>query len=73
MDPPVSGIYTAWIQLHSRLLGIPQNDDIGTINETVANIFGQEIGTMVYNRYYSQYQDALAEPERQVRRSSFRF
>ena len=40
------------------LLGIPQNDDIGTINETVANIFGQEIGTMVYNRYYSQYQDS---------------
>ena len=41
------------------LLGIYQNYDIGTINETVANMFGQEIGTMVYDKYYSQFQDTL--------------
>ena len=38
------------------LLGFSQNSEIGTINETVANIFGQEIGATVYNKYYSQYQ-----------------
>ena len=39
------------------LLGIYQNYDIGTINETVANMFSQEIGSIVYDKYYSQYQD----------------
>ncbi len=38
------------------LLGISKNYKIGTINETVASVFGQEIGNMVYNQYYSQYQ-----------------
>jgi hypothetical protein len=38
------------------LLGISQNYSIDTINETVASIVGEEIGALVYNRYYSQYQ-----------------
>jgi len=36
------------------LLGISKNYDIDTINETVASMFGNEIGTQIYDRYYSQ-------------------
>lgn len=37
------------------LLGISNNYGIDTINETVASMFGQEVGAQIYNRYYSQY------------------
>jgi hypothetical protein len=38
------------------LLGITPNYDIVTINETVAGMFGDEVGALVYNKYYSAYQ-----------------
>jgi len=39
------------------LLGISKNYEIGTINETVASIFGREVGALIYDRYYSQYKN----------------
>lgn len=41
------------------LLGISQNYEICIINETVASMFGQELGAMVYDKYYSQYQNTV--------------
>jgi hypothetical protein len=38
------------------LLGISKNYEIGTINETVASMFGREVGALTYDRYYSQYE-----------------
>ena len=38
-----------------NLLGFSTDKDIPTINETVAGIASQEIGDLVYSRYYSQY------------------
>lgn len=43
------------------LSGISRNYEIGTINETVANMVGHELGAMVYDRYYSQYQASPVE------------
>jgi hypothetical protein len=41
------------------LLGISANADITALNETVAGVAAQELGTMVYERYYAQfYEDA---------------
>ncbi len=37
------------------LLGITTNYSIDTINETVADLIGHEIGTEVYDRYYVPY------------------
>jgi len=37
------------------LLGVSPNYEIVTINETVAGIFGDEIGALVYNKYYASY------------------
>lgn len=37
------------------LLNIRQDQDIATINETVAGITSDEIGSLVYEKYYSQY------------------
>jgi hypothetical protein len=37
------------------LLGISKNTDISTLNETVAGIAAQELGSLVYNRYYARY------------------
>lgn len=45
------------------LLGVHQDYNIDTINETVANMFGQEVGEIVYNKYYSQYQTNDASKE----------
>jgi len=42
------------------LLGISPNYDIVTINETVVGIFGDEVGELVYNKYYSAYQTAIS-------------
>ena len=39
------------------LLGISKNYEIDTINETVASIFGQEVGALIYDRYYNQYKN----------------
>ena len=35
------------------LIGLRRNPDIAAINETVASLVGDEIGTDVYNRYYA--------------------
>jgi hypothetical protein len=42
------------------LLGISSQPDIETINETVANIAGQEIGDAVYAQYYAQAEEQPA-------------
>jgi hypothetical protein len=39
------------------LLGISKNYEIDTINETVASIFGREVGALIYDRYYNQYKN----------------
>jgi hypothetical protein len=38
-----------------NLLGISHDPAIPTINETVAGIASQELGAMIYDRFYSQY------------------
>lgn len=48
--------------------GVAGNYDIATMNETVASMVSKEIGAMVYEKYYSQYegdekQSQGAEPE----------
>ena len=37
--------------------GVVRNYDIATMNETVAGIVSREIGTIIYEKYYSQYKD----------------
>jgi hypothetical protein len=37
------------------LLGISRNTEIATINETVADIIGKELGALVYDKYYAQF------------------
>jgi hypothetical protein len=37
------------------LLGISRDADIPIINETVAGIASQELGVLIYDKYYSQY------------------
>ncbi len=44
------------------LLGISPNYDIVTINETVAGMFGDEIGALVYNKYYASYDTQTSNP-----------
>ena len=41
------------------LLGITTNYDIDTINETVADLVGQEIGTEVYNHVLCSISDTV--------------
>ena len=36
--------------------GVARNYDIATMNETVASMVSKEIGAMVYEKYYSQYE-----------------
>jgi len=48
--------------------GVSRNYDIATMNETVASMVSKEIGVMVYEEYYSQYeggdnQSQEGEPE----------
>jgi len=38
------------------LIGVSRNYDIATMNETVASMVSKEIGAMVYEKYYSQYE-----------------
>ncbi len=44
------------------LLGIKSNPDIAAINETVASLVGDEIGTNIYNTYYAVNQPATPAP-----------
>jgi hypothetical protein len=55
------------------LLGISKNYEIDTINETVANIFGREVGAMVYQRYYSEYLPPEAKAQGSPADSKFDF
>jgi hypothetical protein len=41
------------------LTGLAPNYEIATINETVASMASKEIGALVYEKYYSQYQNGL--------------
>jgi hypothetical protein len=41
------------------LTGLAPNYEIATINETVASMLSKEIGALVYEKYYSQYQNTL--------------
>ena len=46
-----------------QLLGAPVNPGIPTLNETVAGVAAKELGALVYNRYYAEYQKPpKAEP-----------
>ncbi len=50
------------------LTGISRNYEIATMNETLASMVSKEIGSLVCERYYSQYengdnQNQVAEPE----------
>jgi hypothetical protein len=38
------------------LLGITSNPRIDTMNETVASMVGQELGKLIYDKYYARYQ-----------------
>lgn len=39
------------------LTGLAPNYEIATINETVASMASKEIGSLIYEKYYSQYQN----------------
>ena len=41
-----------------NLLGIYEDNDISTINETIAGIVSDEIASMVYRKYYASYYEA---------------
>ena len=53
--------YLAFKQLGFRyvldLTGIARNYEIATMNETVAGMVSKEIGVILYERYYSQYEN----------------
>jgi hypothetical protein len=42
-----------------NLLGIYNDSDISTINETIAGIVSDEIASIVYNKYYSSYYEYI--------------
>jgi len=39
-----------------QLLGAPVNPGIPTLNETVAGVAAKELGALVYNKFYTEYQ-----------------
>ncbi|MFC1940486.1 hypothetical protein ACFLXO_07385 [Chloroflexota bacterium] len=47
------------------LAGLARNYEIATMNETLAGIVSEEIGSMVYGKYYSEYENS-AEPEQET-------
>jgi hypothetical protein len=55
------------------LLGISHNAEIPTINETVTGIASQELGAMVYDRFYSQYQTGETAQESSPADAGFDF
>ncbi|MFC2040764.1 hypothetical protein ACFLTY_00370 [Chloroflexota bacterium] len=44
------------------LAGLVRNYEIATMNETLAGIVSEEIGSMVYGKYYSEYENS-AKPD----------
>ena len=51
-----------WLTLHPLGIRYGVNNDLRTINETVASILGREIGEMVIARYYPQFAPSLEPP-----------
>jgi len=52
------------------LLGIARNYEIATMNETVASMVSEEIGTIVYDRYYPEQEESeedTSEFDREMR------
>jgi hypothetical protein len=43
------------------LTGISRNYDIATMNETLAGMVSKEIGSRVYEKYYSEYEDGTVQ------------
>ncbi len=56
--------YLAFTPLGFRYLldlsGISRNYDIATMNESLAGMFGKEIGALVYQKYYSGYDSGVS-------------
>ena len=46
------------------LTGVSPNYEIATINETVASMVSKEIGAMVYQKYYSQYENGDSQSQK---------
>jgi hypothetical protein len=46
------------------ITGVARNYEIATINETVAGIVSREIGSMVYAKYYSRYENGANQSQR---------
>ena len=55
------------------VLGIRQDYDVSTMNETVADIVGREIGDMVYNEYYAPPPSNAAAPAPEPEEPGFDF
>ena len=53
------------------LVGASRNYEIATINETLASIVSKEIGSIIYQKYYSQYQTNAQQD--QVAEAAFDF
>ena len=43
------------------LTGVSRNYDIATMNESLAGMFGKEIGARVYEKYYLEYEDGTKQ------------
>ena len=56
-----------------RLLGLANNPDITTINETAVSLAARELGDMVYDKYYSEYQAPGPEQETNPVKPEFDF
>jgi len=54
-----------------HLAGISRDYEIATINETLASMASKEIGSMVYEQYYSQYENS--DSQNQAAESGFDF
>jgi len=53
------------------LIGVSRNYEIATMNETLASIVSKEIGSIVYRKYYSWYEDGAyqeVDPESEFNR-----
>ena len=44
------------------LIGVSRNYDIATMNETVASMVGKEIGAMICEKYYPQFESGDSQP-----------
>ncbi len=53
------------------LIGVSRNYEIATMNETVASMVSKEIGAMVYQKYYSGYENGSSQ--NQTEKSDFDF